>query len=111
MNNALTWFEIPARDLDRAAKFYGTILGQTLQREHMGSHEYAVFPYERGQGVGGCLQSAQYLEPNATGNVIYLYVGKDLDAVLERAQKVGARVVHPKTALPNAMGYYAHIID
>ena len=27
MSNALNWFEIPASDIKRAARFYGTILG------------------------------------------------------------------------------------
>ncbi|MBC7984200.1 MAG: VOC family protein, partial [Candidatus Obscuribacterales bacterium] len=57
MNNALTWFEIPALDLDRAAAFYGQVIGQQLSREQMGPTEMAVFPFDRQAGIGGCLQT------------------------------------------------------
>ncbi len=30
MQNAISWFEIPATDIDRAQKFYETIFGITM---------------------------------------------------------------------------------
>ena len=44
MQHAIDWFEIPARDLDRAQAFYETLLGVSLRREAMGTHLLAVFP-------------------------------------------------------------------
>lgn len=35
-NNAISWFEIPATDLDRATEFYGRVVGSPLVREPMG---------------------------------------------------------------------------
>jgi uncharacterized protein len=52
MNNALSWFEIPVTDLNRASEFYGHVMGQSLIKESMGPHDMAVFPYDRVQGVG-----------------------------------------------------------
>src|SRR5438445_12798207 len=43
--NVPAWFEIPANRLDRAQKFYETILDVQLKRENMGGGEMAVFPY------------------------------------------------------------------
>ncbi len=34
--NALTWFEIPVTDIDRAQRFYETLLARDLRREQMG---------------------------------------------------------------------------
>ena len=50
--NAISWFEIPVADMDRAQAFYETVLGCKMRREPMGPSEGAVFPYE-GEGVGG----------------------------------------------------------
>ena len=111
MNNALTWFEIPAADLNRAATFYGKVIGQSLVRESMGPHDMAVFPFERQSGVGGCLMAADYLKPGDVGNVIYLQINDSIDAALSRALQAGGKVALGKTALPGDMGYYAHIID
>ena len=71
----------------------------------------AVFPYERESGIGGCVVSMETLKPSATGSVVYLYVGKDLDAALERVWNAGGKVALEKTALPGDMGHFAHIID
>jgi uncharacterized protein len=112
MNNALSWFEIPVNDLKRAAEFYGNVIGQSLISETMGPQEMAVFPYNREQGVGGCLISTDYQKPTATGNIIYLQID-NLDAALARAQKVGGKIALNKVELPNdnGGGCFAHIID
>jgi predicted enzyme related to lactoylglutathione lyase len=110
-NNAITWFEIPASNLNRASEFYGKVIGDSLVRENMGAHEMAVFPYERKTGIGGCIMDVDYLKPSESGNLIYLLVKDDIDAALARAQQAGGRVALGKTALPGDMGHYAHIID
>ncbi len=110
-NNAITWFEIPATNLNRASEFYGKVIGDSLARESMGPHDMAVFPYERATGIGGCIMAGDYLKPSESGNVIYLLVNGDIDDALNRAQQAGGRVALGKTALPGDMGHYAHIID
>ena len=41
---AITWFEIPAKDLERAVWFYESVLQQDLRRSTMGEAAMAVFP-------------------------------------------------------------------
>ena len=108
--DALTWFEIPATDLGRAARFYETVLGATLRREEMGPQQMAVFPYVE-PGVGGCLAAGQGQRPSSDGAVIYLYAGANLQAALGRVEGAGGRIALGATALPEAMGFFAHIID
>ena len=110
MNSAVTWFEIPAADLDRAAAFYAEVIGHELARLTMGPMEMAVFPYEPASGVGGCVLKSDTVKPGQ-GSVVYLHVGKDIDNALSRTERAGGRIAFPKTALPNDMGYYAHVID
>ena len=109
--SALNWFEIPAVDLDRAQRFYQTLLATTLRREAMGPEQLAVFPASD-DGVAGCLhKSAQPVAPSREGTRVYLDAAPSLDAALERVAAAGGRVVTPKVALPPGMGYFAHVED
>lgn len=107
--NALSWFEIPAADLARATRFYETVLEAKLQADTMGPVRLAIFPY-RQPGVGGCVIAAEGYTPARVGTVVYLSVAA-LDAALERATRAGGSVALPRTALPDGMGFYAHILD
>jgi predicted enzyme related to lactoylglutathione lyase len=71
----------------------------------------AVFPYDRNGGIGGCVVVMDTHQPSATGSIVYLYVGKDLDGALARTRSAGGQVAHDKTPLPGDLGHFAHIID
>jgi predicted enzyme related to lactoylglutathione lyase len=107
--SALSWFEIPAADLNRATRFYQTVVGRELTAATIGSEALAIFPYTR-PGVGGCLIAGNGYAPGANGTVVYLPVDA-LDAALERAARAGGKVALGRTALPDGMGFYAHIVD
>jgi uncharacterized protein len=109
--NAVTWFEIPAADLERAQRFYEAVLSTQLRREQMGDEQLAVFPYEQ-PGAGGCLQRAsKAVAPSRDGTRVYLDASPSLDAALARALRAGGRIATPKVALPPGMGFFAHIED
>ncbi len=110
-HNAVTWFEIPAADLDRAQRFYETVLSVALKREQMGDEQLAVFPYEQ-PGAGGCLQrGSNPVAPSRDGTRVYLDASPSLDAALTRVLGAGGRIATPKVALPPGMGFFAHIED
>jgi hypothetical protein len=113
MKNAITWFEIPTTQLDRAQAFYEAVLGQTLRRENMGPSEGAVFPYDgAADGVGGALMMGPTApQVSGSGTLVYLDASPSLDAALERAVAQGGRVALPRQALPPGMGVFAHIHD
>lgn len=113
MTSAIHWFEIPATDLDRAQRFYETVLGCTLRREPMGPGQGAVFPYQReAGGVGGALLCGpNACAPGASGTLVYLDGGASLDATLARVDAAGGQIALPRQALPPGMGFFAHIID
>ena len=109
--NALNWFEIPVRDMDRARAFYETLLATTIRRETIAPNQLGVFTYAE-TGVGGCLiAGATAPAPSADGTLVYLDAGASLDAVLARVEAAGGRVTTPKVQLPGAMGCFAHIAD
>ncbi len=104
----VTWFEIPAADLDRAAKFYSEVLGAPMKVERAGSERISVFPHQK-PSVGGCVSAGG--QPSAAGSVLYLNASPSLDAALSRVAPAGGEVVVPRTALPPGKGFYAKIRD
>ncbi len=108
--DALTWFEIPAADLRRATRFYETVLGHTMKAETMGPSSMSIFPY-REPGVGGCVITGDGHVPGPGGTVVYLDAAPKLDDALARVVPAGGRIALPKTALPNDLGFFAHVID
>ena len=97
MKNALNWFEIPVKNMDRAVACYETLLGTPLKRENFGGMPYGVFPYEQ-PGVSGALVQDDK-RPMGPGALVYLNANGILDAVLSRATQAKAKVVVPKTAI------------
>lgn len=108
--NVPAWFEIPASRLDRAQKFYETILGVNLRREAMGASELAVFPSGGKPHASGALIHHEDCEPSVLGSTVYLNVS-DLRPVLERVLAHGGDSLVPRTELPGGMGYFAQFID
>ena len=103
------WFEIPARDLDRAVSFWESVLDARFQRETMGPMEMAVFPYEKPHPSGAVVRAQGY-EPTTEGTVLYLNVG-DVAQVLPRVAAAGGEVLLPAQRLPDEMGTFAQIRD
>jgi len=110
MANAINWFEIPVSDIDRATKFYSSILVGELQYMEMMGIKMAFLPMD-GQGVGGALCQGEGYEPTAGGAKIYLNGGDDLSVALSRVEKAGGKVVMPKTKINDEIGYMAFFVD
>src|SRR5262245_44748032 len=103
------WFEIPTANLDRAVRFYETLVDAKLTREEMGPMSMAVFPFEK-PGTSGALVRAEGYKPGATGTVVYLHVD-DIRPLLARVPKAGGEVLLPLTQLPDEGGVFAQLRD
>jgi predicted enzyme related to lactoylglutathione lyase len=108
MANAINWFEIPVTDFARAKKFYGNIFEIELFEEMMGPSQMGFFP---GGGVSGAIVKSDGHKPSMDGTLIYLAAGEDLTAVLNRIEKAGGKILHPKTKVTDEIGYIAVFCD
>jgi predicted enzyme related to lactoylglutathione lyase len=113
MKSAISWFEIPTTQLDKAQAFYEAVLGHPMRRETMGPSEGAVFAYDpQADGTGGALLMGPTApKPSSGGTLVYLDATPSLDAALARVVSAGGQVALPRQALPPGMGYFAHITD
>lgn len=111
MTNAISWFEIPAKNYERAKNFYNMVLGTEIKDSPMPEGKYGMFPYnEDNNGVGGGLVEMEGLNPSSEGITVYLNGGSDLSGPLSRVESAGGKIIMSKTDI-GANGYMAQFID
>ncbi|MFZ1528583.1 MAG: VOC family protein [Ferruginibacter sp.] len=113
-NNAISWFEIPSTDLERATKFYESIFEISLIPVDMPMIKMRMFPIEDMEnGVGGAVvDSGGFHKPSMTeGPLIYLNGNPDLQQVLSKVEAAGGKILVPKTEISPEYGFMAVIFD
>lgn len=114
MKNAISWFEIPSTDIERATKFYETIFSVKLSPLDMPNIKMRMFPLDNPMdGVGGAIvESGGFHKPSATdGPLIYLNGNPDVQVVLDRVEAAGGKIMVPKTEISPEYGYMAVFTD
>lgn len=109
MSNAISWFELPSNNFQRAVKFYGDVLKAELQPMDMPGSKMAFFP-TKDNGVGGCVISNEEHKPSMEGTLVYLNGGDDLADPLSRVEAAGGEVLVPKTSI-GENGHFAVFKD
>ena len=114
MQNAISWFEIPATDIGRAQKFYEAIFGITMTALDMPNMKMRMFPLDDPMnGVGGTLvDSGGFHKPSATeGPLLYLNGNPDVQNILDKVEAAGGKITLPKTQISPEYGDMAVFID
>lgn len=114
MKNAISWFEIPSVDLDRAQKFYETIFGIQLVPMDTPQIKMRMFPLDDPMsGIGGAVVKTDgYHTPSGeAGVLIYLDGNPDVQQVLDKVEAAGGKIMVPKTEISPEYGFMAVFID
>jgi predicted enzyme related to lactoylglutathione lyase len=114
MKNAISWFEIPTIDIERAQKFYEAIFQIKLEPLETDNFKMRMFPLDDPMnGVGGTLVKTDgFHVPSVTdGPLIYLNGNPDVQIVVDRIEAAGGKVTVPKTKISDEYGYMAVFID
>ena len=112
--NAISWFEIPTSDLDRAQKFYETIFGISLIPLDLQNIKMRMFPIENQMsGIGGALcYNKEFYKPSSTdGPLIYLNGNPDVQNILDKIESAGGKILVPKTQISPEYGHMGVFID
>jgi predicted enzyme related to lactoylglutathione lyase len=115
--NAVTWFEIPVREMKRAKEFYETVLDIELldAKGEKENEEMALFPrleegaMGRSDMVSGNLFKGERLKPSGEGIIIYLNANPSIDKAIARVEEAGGKIILPKTK--NRAGYVSIFMD
>lgn len=112
IHNAVSWFEIPVADFDRAKNFYSTIYDYQMPEMDMGAVKMGILLHHRDNGgIGGAIVCGEMYVPSKQGARIYLNAGNDVNTVLDRVVPAGGKVILGKSFMGDSMGYIAVIED
>ena len=101
MGDPVVHFEVISRNGDQAMKFYSDLFDWKINADN--PMNYGVVD-NGGRGINGGVGGGEH-------NSVTFYVAvKDIDASLKKAEELGAKVVMPKTEIPN-MVTMAQIAD
>ena len=110
MNGIPSWVEIPARDIDRAAKFYGAIFGKEYDVREDGPRKIVILGQGENNEGGASLTQIDGFEPSNNGALAYFNAGDDIDGALKKVAESGGTVVIPKTHMWEGQ-VYATFLD
>jgi len=112
MKTAVSWFEIPAKKIGRAKKFYEALFDIEMQDLDMDNElKMTMFPVEEG-GIGGALcEHKDWYKPSMEGALVYLSANPDLQQVLNKVEKNGGKILRKKTKISDEYGYMAIFQD
>ena len=100
---SIVWFEIPADNVERAKKFYGTLFGWKIEKFPAAVQDYWHIDTGGGDDTpdGGLMRRMHPQQP------ITAYVSvPSVDEAAAKVEKLGGKIMKPKTAVPQ-MGYFA----
>ncbi len=99
---SITWFEIPADNVDRAKKFYGELFAWKIERFPGPQDYWHIDTGGADETPDGALKARkQPQEP------VVNYVSVDsVDQYADKIAKLGGKICMTKTAVPQ-MGYFA----
>ena len=114
MKNAISWFEIPTTDINRAQKFYETIFGISMIPMEMPNIKLRMFPLDDMMTqVGGALVDSGGFHNSSIelGVLIYLNANPDVQLVLHKVEAAGGKVLVPKTEISPEYGSMGVFLD
>jgi predicted enzyme related to lactoylglutathione lyase len=111
--NAISWFEIPTKDLNRAQKFYEAIFDIKMTGFDTPQIKMRIFPLDDPMGVGGALVfNDQFYKPSGSeGPLVYLNANPDVEHVLNKVEAAGGKVLVPKTMISPEFGHMGMLMD
>jgi uncharacterized protein len=106
-SNRIVHFEIPANQPEALTKFYSDLFGWKFHRSPIPDMEYWLCDTgSDGPGINGAVMQRQSAQQPLMN---YVDVAS-IDAAIEKATKLGATVMLPKTPVPG-VGAVAAIMD
>ena len=109
--NAISWVEVPVGDMNRAVRFYNTVMLWDLKENVMGPLKMAWFPSDTAEhGAGGSLVENPHYTPSSDGALLYFQC-PDVADNIGRVEEAGGQVLRGKTFIAPNIGYMALAID
>ena len=109
----VAWFEIPVRDMDRAAQFYETVFDISIKKVDMGDLQMGWFPEdsEKPGANGSLMYHSEFYFPDENKGALIYFTSEDLALELGRVQGAGGKVLVDKRQISPDNGYMGVFVD
>lgn len=107
-NNRAVWFDIPVSDLDRAQKFYESVLDIKIFKDKYNDYEFCVLDHENGNG--GCLLPNSNEITSEKGIMLYLNVNGRIKDAVSKVESIGGKIIKPTHQI-GQHGFRAVVLD
>jgi len=105
-SNPVGWFEIYVKDLDRARKFYESVLGVKMKPLDSPGRQMLQFESDMNRyGAGGALIKMDGFEPAVGGTLVY-FMSDDCAVEAARVNSAGGSIKREKESI----GEYGFIV-
>jgi len=110
MANQVVWFDVPVIDLDRAVRFYSSVLGGSVHKQEFQGLKFAVLPHEEKE-ISGCLTpGAEGNKPSPHGPLLYFNCQGRLDQAVGVVESNGGKILQAKHPI-GPYGFRAIVLD
>ncbi|NQZ44484.1 MAG: VOC family protein [Flavobacteriaceae bacterium] len=111
--NSVSWFEIPVTDMQRAKKFYETVLDIEIAVHDFNGTLMGWFPFAQGKpgASGSLIQHPEWYKPSSSDGVLIYLSSSDVQQELDRVEAAGGQVLKPKTMISESVGYMGVFLD
>jgi len=108
----IAWFEIPVADMNRAQKFYESILDVSISVNNFGEFVIGMLPDNQtiGQASGALVLNDNYVPSETHGTLVY-FACDDAATILSKVDKAGGQVLQPKTEIGEGHGFMGLLKD
>ncbi len=110
--NPVGWFEIYVQDMDRATKFYQSVLDLKLDKLNLPASEIEMMAFPmamEGSGASGALTKMDGFPSGGNGTIVY-FSCKDCATEAARVENAGGRIQQPKMSI-GEHGFFALAFD
>jgi uncharacterized protein len=107
-HNRAVWFDIPVKDLDRAAAFYRGVLAIKVEKSQFDNFSFCVLEHQNGNS--GCLVPRANEVSSKAGILLYMNVNGRIRDAMKRVEALGGKVIEPTHAI-GPHGFRAVVLD
>lgn len=107
-HNRAVWFDIPVVSLERASKFYASVLNIKVDVIDSEGYTFAVLDHD--EGNGGCLVVNEAAISPSHGIMVYMNVNGRLKNAVSKVEANGGKLIQEIHAI-GPHGYKAIVLD
>ena len=110
MSIKVKFFEIPAKDFNRAISFYENIFNVKLKVMEDENEKMGFFIGEKKDFIGA-VSTTKNFEPSNQGVLLSFQIDENMEKILSKIKDNDGKIQIPKTKISGNKGYFSTFLD